>query len=161
MINGKHGQKTHSTKMGADELAENTPNAEKFICPICLPMPKSLGFGWKKASSGVCNPWFVQYIIPNLHGCYNSWFSKQKLEKACCICSWRKKAIQLWSLWLQIFSKGWLESECCNCSWRKWASIQMWSLWVQLCSKGWLELACCFLFMKGKKCRCTTMQSCH
>ena len=26
---------------------ENTP---KFMCPNCLPMPKSLGFQWKKAS---------------------------------------------------------------------------------------------------------------
>ena len=29
MINGKHGQGTHCTKMGADKLA----NAPKFICP--------------------------------------------------------------------------------------------------------------------------------
>ena len=43
--------------MGADSLAENTPNAPKFICPICLPKPKSLGFQWKKASLGVCSPW--------------------------------------------------------------------------------------------------------
>ena len=33
-----------STKMGADSLAENTPNAPEFICPICLPKPKSSGF---------------------------------------------------------------------------------------------------------------------
>ena len=33
MINVKHGQGTHCTKMGADELAENTPNAPKLICP--------------------------------------------------------------------------------------------------------------------------------
>ena len=32
------------TKMGADKAAENTPNAPKFICPNCLPKPKSLGF---------------------------------------------------------------------------------------------------------------------
>ena len=51
MINGKHGQGTHSTKMGADKLAENTPNAPKYICPICLPKPKSLGF-LKKAYTG-------------------------------------------------------------------------------------------------------------
>ena len=38
---GKHGQGTHNTKMGADKWAENTP---KFICPICLLKPKSLGF---------------------------------------------------------------------------------------------------------------------
>jgi hypothetical protein len=31
-------------KMGADKLAENTPNAPKFICPNCLPKPKSLVF---------------------------------------------------------------------------------------------------------------------
>jgi hypothetical protein len=25
-------------------LAESTPNAPEFICPICLPKPKSYGF---------------------------------------------------------------------------------------------------------------------
>ena len=34
----------HFTKIGADSLAENTPNAPDFICPICLPKPKSSGF---------------------------------------------------------------------------------------------------------------------
>ena len=47
---------THSTKMGADRLAENTPNAPKLIYPIWLPKPKSLGFQWK-ASLGVRSPW--------------------------------------------------------------------------------------------------------
>ena len=42
--NGKHGQGTHCTKMGADSLAEYTPNDPEFICPICLPKPKSSGF---------------------------------------------------------------------------------------------------------------------
>ena len=40
MINGKHVQGTHSTKMGTDKLAVNTPNAPKRICPNCLPKPK-------------------------------------------------------------------------------------------------------------------------
>ena len=40
------------TKIGADSLAENTPNASQFIYPICLPKPKSSGFQWKKASMG-------------------------------------------------------------------------------------------------------------
>ena len=48
-MNGKHGQGTHFTKMGADKSAENTPNAPKFICPNCLPKPKSLGVS-KKSS---------------------------------------------------------------------------------------------------------------
>ena len=30
---GKHGQGTHCTKMGAESLAENTTNAPEFICP--------------------------------------------------------------------------------------------------------------------------------
>ena len=42
--------------MGADSLAENTPNAPEFICPICLPKPKSSGFQWRKASLGVRSP---------------------------------------------------------------------------------------------------------
>ena len=45
--------------MGADSLDENTPNAPEFICPICLPKPKSSGFQWKKASLGVCSPWIL------------------------------------------------------------------------------------------------------
>ena len=39
--------------MVADSLAENTPNAPEFVCPICLPKTKSSGFQWKKASLGV------------------------------------------------------------------------------------------------------------
>ena len=37
------------TKMGADSLVENTPNATKIFSPIFLPKPKSLGFS-KKSS---------------------------------------------------------------------------------------------------------------
>jgi hypothetical protein len=33
---GKHGQGTHCTKMGADSLAENSPNTPEFICPKFL-----------------------------------------------------------------------------------------------------------------------------
>ena len=33
MINGKHGQGTHSTKMGVDKSAKNTPNAPKLNSP--------------------------------------------------------------------------------------------------------------------------------
>jgi hypothetical protein len=41
---GKHGQGTHSIKMGADKLAENAENATKIVCPNCLLKPKSLEF---------------------------------------------------------------------------------------------------------------------
>ena len=35
-------------KMGADSLAESTPNAPEFICPICLlNCPKVLDFNEK------------------------------------------------------------------------------------------------------------------
>ena len=56
---------------GADKLSKNTQNATKFICPNCLPKPKSLRFWWKKASLGVRSPgiaiWqanglYLQYI---------------------------------------------------------------------------------------------------
>ena len=40
-------------------LVENTPNVPKFICPICPPKPKSLGFQWKGASLGVRSPWLL------------------------------------------------------------------------------------------------------
>ena len=48
MINGKHGQGTPCTKMGADKLAENTPNDPKFICLNCLPRPKVWDFDEKR-----------------------------------------------------------------------------------------------------------------
>jgi hypothetical protein len=53
------GQVTHSTKMGADSLAENTPNALKNFSPKCPPKPKSLKFR-KKALwvSVVRGPYF-------------------------------------------------------------------------------------------------------
>ena len=44
MNNGKHGQGTQGTKMGADSLAENTHNAPEFICPS----PKGLDFNEKR-----------------------------------------------------------------------------------------------------------------
>ena len=56
MVNGKHGQGTQSTKMGADKSAENITTAPRFICPNCLPKPKSLGFWWKTASLGFRSP---------------------------------------------------------------------------------------------------------
>ena len=34
--------------MGADSSAQNTPNAPEFICPICLPKPKSCDFNEKR-----------------------------------------------------------------------------------------------------------------
>ena len=44
--------------MGADSLAENTPNAPKFICPICPPSPKVLDFNEKRLHWApiVCGP---------------------------------------------------------------------------------------------------------
>ena len=51
-MNGKHGQGTYSTEMGSDELAKNTPNDPKCICPDCLPQPKSLGFFYEKGFIG-------------------------------------------------------------------------------------------------------------
>ena len=51
MENMDKGLTVH-TKMGADSLAKNTPNVPEFICPICLPKPKSSGFQWKKRFIG-------------------------------------------------------------------------------------------------------------
>ena len=41
------GHGTHSTKMGADKSAKNTPNAPKLFGRICQPKSKSLGFSKK------------------------------------------------------------------------------------------------------------------
>ena len=52
---------------GADSLAENTPNAQEFICPICLPKPKSSGFQWKKyfiyLGNGINLKWILSMEI--------------------------------------------------------------------------------------------------
>ena len=45
--------------MGIDSLAENTPNAPAFICPICLPQ-QVLNFNKKKASFGVRSPCYKE-----------------------------------------------------------------------------------------------------
>ena len=39
MVDTQYTQGTHSTKIGADKSAENTPNDPKLICPNCLPKP--------------------------------------------------------------------------------------------------------------------------
>jgi hypothetical protein len=88
LINGKHGQGTHSTKMGADKLTENTPNAPKFICPNCLFKPKSLGFRWKTASLDVCSPWTTlwknhYYKKSSAHGEKKKWTFLTHTLKLC------------------------------------------------------------------------------
>ena len=50
------GEETHSTKMGADKLAETTPNAPKICLLKLLSKPKSSEFQSKKASLGVHSP---------------------------------------------------------------------------------------------------------
>ena len=49
----------HRTKMSANSLDKNIPNATKFICPIYLFNLKDLGFRWKKTALGVHSPWSV------------------------------------------------------------------------------------------------------
>ena len=44
MENNKHGQGTHSTKMGADSSAINTPNAQNLSAQFVCPSPKVLDF---------------------------------------------------------------------------------------------------------------------
>ena len=77
MNNGKHGQGTHSIKMGAYSSAENTP---KSICPICLPKPKNLGFQRKKR-----HHWASVISVPN-HGHISRVFSDSDVTK-CAVCS--------------------------------------------------------------------------
>ena len=48
----KHGQRTYSTKMDADSLAENTPNAPELFCPFVCPNPKVLDFNEKRLHWG-------------------------------------------------------------------------------------------------------------
>ena len=48
MINEKHGQGTHSTKMGAYKSAENTPNAQNLSVQFICPSPKVWDFNEKR-----------------------------------------------------------------------------------------------------------------
>ena len=61
----KHGQGTHSNKMGPDKLTENASNAKKFISQNCLLKSKGLRFQWKKASLRVHSPCMLlrKYVI--------------------------------------------------------------------------------------------------
>ena len=44
-------KESHSTKIGADSWAENTPNAAKHFSQKCLPKPKKLKSFEKKTLS--------------------------------------------------------------------------------------------------------------
>ena len=78
MINGKHEQGTHSTKMVGDKLVYNTPNlSAQIVCPSS----KVWDFDEKKASLGVRSPclWWWRcriiqkteyYRICRLHNTY-------------------------------------------------------------------------------------------
>ena len=59
MNDGKHGQGTHSTKMGDAKSAENTPNAQNVSTQIVYPSSKVLDFDEKKVSLGVRCPWLI------------------------------------------------------------------------------------------------------
>ena len=59
-----HGQRTHSAKIGAESLAENTPKCIRLISPIDL----KFGIPLKKASMGVYSPYLIEsftYSMPN------------------------------------------------------------------------------------------------
>ena len=45
-----------------------------------------------------------------------SCFKKEPLEKTFCNCLWRKGAIRMWHLWLQLFLKYWPEETCWKCN---------------------------------------------
>ena len=90
MINGKHGQ-THSTKLGADKSAENTPNAPRFICLNCLPKPISLEFLWKKAALGVRSPCLEVWNETNSR----SELFTVKLFVVACICTYVSSCIRV------------------------------------------------------------------
>ena len=51
-IMGKHGQGTHCTKMGADRLAENTPNDKKIYLSKFSAQALKFGFSMKKGFIG-------------------------------------------------------------------------------------------------------------
>ena len=67
MINGKHGQGTHSTKMGADKWTENTPNAPKSYLPELSAHGQKFRNSMKKGFIG--RPWSVLFGISRSVAC--------------------------------------------------------------------------------------------
>ena len=65
MNNGIHGQWTNCPKMGADKLAESTPNALKL--PNLPDQAQKLWISIKKASLGVRSPWLKFHNFQLLH----------------------------------------------------------------------------------------------
>jgi hypothetical protein len=52
LIDGKNGQGTHCTKMGADKSAKNTPNASKIYLPKLSAQVQKFGILMKKGFIG-------------------------------------------------------------------------------------------------------------
>ena len=66
MNNGKHGQGTHCTKMGADSLAENTPNSHNLSAQFVCPSPKVLDLNEKRlhwASVVQFQFWLAKHVL--------------------------------------------------------------------------------------------------
>ena len=63
------------TKISADSSAENTPNTPEFICPICMPKPKSSGFKWNKSKSKYISRLRVIKILARF---YKKYVAKQE-----------------------------------------------------------------------------------
>lgn len=74
---------TSKTKIGADSLAENIPNAPQFICPIFLLKLKSSGFRWKKVSLGVRSPCNLTWEIRFLHSTTSRPYDEKLLPCPC------------------------------------------------------------------------------
>ena len=64
LINGKHGQGIHSTKIIADKSAKNTPNAHSLSAQIVCPIPKFWNFDEKRLYlESVVHGW-SQQVLP-------------------------------------------------------------------------------------------------
>ena len=62
-----HKGLTVRTQINQPKISQMPP---KFICPNCLPNPKSLRFRWKKALSGVRSPWTCPTEYMGIVGIY-------------------------------------------------------------------------------------------
>ena len=79
--------------MGADKLAENTTNAPKLICPICLPKPKSLGFDEKRLHWASVVSGFTENISNNV------------LKRTC---FFNLYTLEQFSKWINLFLSIWI-----------------------------------------------------
>ena len=79
MNNGKHGQGTHCIKMGADSLAQNSPNASRKTQPKMTDQAQRFEIFEKSSVSVSLHPQFYIQLLYTAPLCFTLTISDQKI----------------------------------------------------------------------------------